>query len=136
MYSPTNSIKFSVYTTSPITLMILTSRFWTSSDVNDTLNTSLDGLGSKLLLYHLQVSRCHLIQITGPSQTGDLWTSCNTMFSTLLCEFLELIHSSASLLMVKTPNPPILENEDPGTFSLYCNLEWIWVLYPNRMLSL
>ena len=37
--------------------------------------------------------------------------------------FLELIHSS--LLHVNgenTPNPPILENEDPGTFSLYCNL--------------
>ena len=45
VYSPTNCSKASVYTTSPTTLITLTSRSCTSSATNVTLNISLDGLG-------------------------------------------------------------------------------------------
>ena len=46
------------------------------------------------------------------------------MFSTLLCIGIPGVNPFLSLHVngENTPNPPILENEDPGTFSLYCNL--------------
>ena len=64
-------IRFSVYTTSPITLTTFTLIVCAFSEVNDTLKMSLDGFG-----IHLQSSnRCNLVDepITkfGPDSQGD-----------------------------------------------------------------